>query len=292
MAEPKQGVHVNSDIDLHCHSTASDGHFPAAELIDRAAERGIRTLAITDHDTIDGFRQGREAAVAKGIHLISGIELSTVWGGVSVHMVGLNFDPDSEAMRGAERHQNQVRAERGKLIAERVSKRLRHDIPFADIVDLAGGRAEQVGRPHFARYMVERQLVPSMAVAFSKFLGAGKVGDVKTGWPTLVEATRWVRAGGGIPVLAHAHMYKMTRTKLRACISDFREAGGIALEVAYGQMDNGQRNQMADLCREFKLYGSCGSDYHGPNRYGVELGVMPAFPAEVRPVWSLWRPQA
>ena len=292
MAEPKQGVHVNSDIDLHCHSRASDGHYPAAEVIARAAACGIRTLAITDHDTADGFRQGREAAADLGIHLIAGIELSTVWGGISVHMVGLNFDPDSAALLAAEQHQNQVRAERGRLIADRVGKRLRCEIPFNDVVELAGVRPEQVGRPHFARYMVERQLVPSMAVAFSKYLGAGKIGDVKTGWPTLADATRWVRAAEGIPVLAHAHLYNMTRTKLRACVRDFQDAGGIGLEVAYGKMDNSQRSLMAGLCRDFNLYGSCGSDYHGPNRFGLELGVMPAFPADVRPVWSLWRSQA
>jgi 3',5'-nucleoside bisphosphate phosphatase len=292
MAEPKQGVHVNSDIDLHCHSTASDGHYSAAELIERAQSRGISMLAITDHDSAEGFRNGRQMAAETGIQLISGIELSTVWGGISIHLVGLNFDADSDAIRSAEQHQNQVRAERGVVIAERVGKRLGCTIPFADIVDLAGGRAEQVGRPHFARYMVEKQLVPSMAVAFSKYLGAGKVGDVKTGWPSLVDAVRWVRAGGGIPVLAHAHLYKMTRTKLRACITDFKEAGGIGLEVSYGLMDSSQRGQIAGLCKDFNLYGSCGSDYHGPNRFGLELGVMPVFPADVRPVWSLWRPAA
>lgn len=288
MAEPKQGVHLNSGIDLHCHSTASDGHYSPVDLVGLAASRGIETLAITDHDSADGFRLAREAAADCGIRLISGIELSTVWSGISVHMVGLNFDPDSEAIRMAEQHQDRIRAERGETIARRLSKRIGHDINFADIVDLAGGRAEKVGRPHFARYLIERGVVANMNGAFGKYLGAGKVGDVKTGWPTLAEAVGWVRAGGGIPVLAHAHMYKMTRTKLRACLADFVEAGGVGLEVSYGQMDNSQRSQMAALCKDFHLYGSCGSDYHGPNRFGLELGVMPAFPGDVRPVWSLW----
>ncbi len=276
-----------SEIDLHCHSTASDGKLAPADLVARAAERGIRTLAITDHDTAEGFRQAQSKAREVGIRLISGIELSCVWGGVTIHLVGLNFDPDSDAMRHAEAVQAHARAQRSEVIAERLSKRLKHDIRLSDVQAYAGG--DQVGRPHFAQYMVDRELVPSMNVAFSKYLGAGKPGDVKTGWPALTEAVEWIVQAGGIPVLAHAHLYKMTRTKLRACVNDFMDAGGRAIEVAYGQMDNNQRGQMMALAREFDLQGSCGSDFHGPNRFGLDLGVMPTFPKEITPVWHSWQ---
>lgn len=283
-------VHVLSEIDLHCHSTASDGKLPAAELVQRAAERGIRTLAITDHDTAEGFRQGQAKAGELGVTLIPGIELSCVWGGITIHIVGLNFDPQSDAMRAAEQAQSDARASRSEIIAERLSKRLKTDINLADVQALAGG--DQVGRPHFAQYLLDRGLVPSMNTAFSKYLGAGKPGDVKASWPEMAQAVRWIADAGGIPVMAHAHLYKMTRTKLKACISDFIDAGGRAIEVAYGQMDSNQRGQMSALAREFELMGSCGSDFHGPNRYGLDLGVMPPFPADVTPVWHSWQKPA
>ena len=245
-------------------------------------------LAITDHDTAEGFRQGREKAAAAGVDLIPGIELSCVWGGITIHVVGLNFDPESPAMKAAEQSQEEARAGRSLIIAERLSKRLKHDIDLSAVQAYTDGGP--VGRPHFARYLLERELVPSMAVAFSKYLGAGKPGDVKTSWPSLADVVQWITAAGGVAVLAHAHLYKMTRTKLRACLADFIDAGGRGLEVAYGQMDNNQRGQMAALAREFDLLGSCGSDYHGPNRFGLDLGVMPAFPADVTPVWHSWQP--
>ncbi len=277
---------MNSEIDLHCHSTASDGKLPAAELVARAAERGVKTLAITDHDTAEGYRQGQAAAQELGVRLIPGIELSCIWGGVTIHIVGLNFDPESAAMRAAEQSQTEARSSRSQLIAERVGKRLKHDINLQEVQAYAGG--ESVGRPHFAQYLIDKGLVPSMAVAFNKYLGAGKPGDVKASWPEMATVVQWIIEAGGIPVMAHAHLYNMTRTKLRACLADFVEAGGRGLEVAYGQMDNNQRGQMAVLAREFELLGSCGSDFHGPNRFGLDLGVMPAFPADVTPVWQSW----
>ena len=286
VSHPERPI-VNSVIDLHCHTTASDGSLSPAELVERASERGIQTLAITDHDTLEGFRQGRDMAEKKNLRLIPGIELSCVWGGATIHIVGLNMDVDSAAMKEAEAFQLNARNERCELIAQRVGKKLKQDICMDSVREYAG--SDIVGRPHFARYLVDQGWVPSMQAAFTKYLGSGKVGDVKTSWPELEQVVRWIVDAGGVAVLAHAHLYKMTRTKLRACMSDFIEAGGSAVEVAYGQMDNNQRGQMTTLAKDMGLMGSCGSDFHGPNRFGLDLGVMPAFPKDVTPVWSLWQ---
>ncbi|WP_221801246.1 PHP domain-containing protein [Oceanobacter mangrovi] len=288
MAEATESVHVSSDIDLHCHSNCSDGFFPPADVVRRAHERGITTLAITDHDTVEGFRQGLPVAEALGIRLISGIELSTVWSGVSIHIVGLGFDPQAEIMLQAEQHQQRVRAERAQLIASRVGKKLKVELDIEAIAAFSNIAIDQLGRPHFAAWMVEHQLVANTQQAFSKWLGAGKIGDVKSGWPEMATAVDWIKQSGGVAVMAHAHLYKMTRTKLRSCVRDFINAGGSGLEVSYGLMDSNQQGQMAALAREFNLLGSCGSDFHGPNRFGLELGVMPNFPKLVTPVWQQW----
>ena len=273
-----------STIDLHCHTTASDGKLSPPELVAKAKAQGITLLAITDHDTVAGFRLAQTAAKEQDIRLISGIELSTVWSGIGIHVVGLNFDPLSPVMQAAEQHQIAVRRQRAELIAERVGKRFKHLFDMAEVESYAGG--DQIGRPHFAQYMVNHGLVPNTAAAFTKYLGAGKIGDVKSGWPEMAQAVRWIVDSGGIAVLAHAHRYKMTRTKLRACIADFTAAGGQALEVAYSTMEQTQQQQLVGFAQEYGLMGSCGSDYHGPNRFGLELGLMPKFPAGITPVWE------
>jgi len=282
----KQGAasNVPNKIDLHCHSTASDGKLSPQELLAKAQQLEISTLAITDHDTVAGYRSAAKQAQEYGVRLVSGIELSCVWSGINIHVVGLNFDAASAAMLAAEQRQIEVRFERAKLIAQKLGKRLQHEIAIEDVAAYAGG--EQIGRPHFAQYLLDRGLVNSMASAFTKYLGAGKIGDVKTGWPTMTEAVQWIIGAGGIAVLAHAHRYNMTRTKLKACIQEFTLAGGRAIEVAYGTMDKGQQQQLVQFAKEFNLKGSCGSDYHGPNRFGLELGQMPAFPADIAPVWE------
>lgn len=278
---------MTSPIDLHCHTTASDGDWAPEKLVAEAAARGIQTLAITDHDTFAGYRQARETASSLGVTLIPGIELSAVWSGITLHIVGLNFDPQSAVIQQAEQSQSEARQRRAGVIAERLSKRIGAEIDLRAVELLAGG--DQVGRPHFAQHLINQGHVNTMNQAFSRYLGAGKVGDVKAMWPDMKQAVEWIVDSGGVAVMAHAHLYNMTRTKLKACLKDFIAAGGSAMEVAYGQMDNNQRGQMCALAKEMGLKGSCGSDFHGPNRYGLELGVMPAFPADVPPVWSAWQ---
>ena len=272
-----------SQIDLHCHTTASDGALAPKALIDRALGRNIETLAITDHDTMVGYREVREYAKEQGLNLIPGIELSSQWRGIGIHVVGLGMDPTHPVIIEAERSQTEVRRARAKTIAMRLSKKLQKDIDFAAVEALAGG---EIGRPHFAQYMVDQRMVPDRQTAFKKYLGAGKVGDVKSGWPEMETVVKWIVESGGQAVLAHPHHYNLTRTKLLDCIAAFQYAGGKAMEICCGLMDKNQSGQLKKIAQDEGLYGSCGSDFHGPNKFGLDLGVMPAFPSasEVRHV--------
>lgn len=271
-----------SDIDLHCHSTASDGAMAPELVVARAHERGVATLAITDHDTVAGFRCAR--ALSTPVRLISGIELSCVWQGMTLHIVGLNFDAEHAVMRDAERHQYEVRANRSELIAERLTKAIGQPINVNEVASYAGG--DIIGRPHFAQYLLDQGMVGSIQSAFQKYLGAGKIGDVKVGWPSLQQVVAWIVDSGGTAVMAHAHRYNMTRTKLCRCLDEFIEAGGQAMEVAYGLMSPSEQARMVELASRYELLGSCGSDFHAINRYGLDLGVMPAFPKHIEPVWN------
>lgn len=274
-----------SQIDLHCHTTASDGALAPEALIDRAIDRNVTTLAITDHDTMAGYRQVKEYAKKRDLRLIPGIELSSQWRGIGIHVVGLGMDPAHPVIIEAERSQTQVRRNRAKTIAQRLEKKLNRNIDFSAIESLAGG---EIGRPHFAQYMVEQGMVPDRQSAFKKYLGAGKVGDVKSGWPEIETVVKWIVESGGQAVLAHPHHYNMTRTKLLDCLAAFQHAGGQAMEICCGLMDKNQAGQLKKIAQDQELLGSCGSDFHGPNKFGLDLGVMPPFPKpeDIQGVWT------
>ena len=274
--------------DLHTHTKCSDGSLPVTELIDLAIERGITHLAITDHDTVKAHLQlaaNNKSYKDDEINIIKGIELSSQWNNMGIHIVGLNIDVNSTAIKAAVAHQTQLRLQRVKTIAKKLTQR-----GFPDITQgatkLAGD--SQIGRPHIAQYMVEEGMVSNVGQAFNKYLGAGKVGDVSNIWPDLEKVVEWINAAGGIAVLAHPSRYKMTRTKRRRLMADFADAGGQAIEVCAGNQVPGVAEEMAALCSEFDFHASVGSDFHNPNYKWVKLGQYPKLPISCRPVWELF----
>jgi len=274
--------------DLHTHTKCSDGSLPVTELIDLAIERGITHLAITDHDTVKAHLQLAEhnnCYKDDEINIINGIELSSQWNNMGVHIVGLNIDVNSTAIETAVTHQTQLRIQRVRTIAKKLTQR-----GFPDITQgatkLAGD--SQIGRPHIAQYMVEEGMVSSVGQAFNKYLGAGKVGDVSGVWPDLEQVVEWISAAGGIAVLAHPSRYKMTRTKRRRLMADFADANGQAIEVCAGNQVPGVAEEMAVICDEFDFHASVGSDFHNPDYKWVRLGQYPKLPNSCRPVWELF----
>jgi 3',5'-nucleoside bisphosphate phosphatase len=277
-------------FDLHNHSNASDGALPPDEVLALAAQTDLNGFALTDHDTLAGFDAVRDLPIARQAGLISGIEFSTQWSGVGVHIVGLNFDADCDTIRAAVAHQQQVRADRGRVIAERLKKQGLPDT-YAGALKFSKGGAGQLGRPHFAQYLVEIGQVATVQGAFDRYLGSGKPADVKQSWPELATAVAWIRDSGGIAVLAHPLKYKLTRTKLRRLIGHFREAGGEAIEVVVAGQQPGDSAQLAKLSHEFALLASLGTDFHEPGQPWCQIGRLPALPEPSTPVWSRFRPR-
>lgn len=274
--------------DLHSHTKYSDGSLSAQALIELAIERGITHLAITDHDTVQAHLQLTEnnnSYATEKINIIKGIELSSQWNNMGVHIVGLNIDIHSTAITTAVKHQTQLRIERVKTIAKKLLQRGFPDITQGAMI-LAGDG--QVGRPHIAQHMVDEGLVSSVGQAFNKYLGAGKVGDISSVWPDLECVVEWINAAGGVAVLAHPSRYKMTRTKRRRLMADFADAGGQAIEVCAGNQVPGVAEEMAAVCDEFGFHASVGSDFHNPDYKWVKLGQYPSLPKACRPVWELF----
>lgn len=271
--------------DLHAHSNISDGILSPEMLVSRAKERGVDVLALTDHDTVAGLVRARNAAVKQGLRLIDGIEFSSNWGKIGVHVVGLAVDPTSPGMQQAVVEQCQVRERRAEKIAERLTK-LGLPGTLAGAKALAGDAV--LGRPHFAQFLVDMGAVKSLNQAFKKYLGAGKPGDVKHMWPAMDTVIDWIRTAGGVAVLAHPHKYNLTRTKICALASDFAAAGGRAIEVVSGRQDPGVAEDLARIANERGLYASCGSDFHVPDQPWQELGAFGTMPALCKPVWELF----
>ena len=277
-----------SNVDLHCHTTASDGRLSPRQLLELAATREIDLLAITDHDNAAGYREARhllaEDPSIASLTLLPGVEFSTLWRGLNIHIVGLNIDVDGDVFLAAERHQAEARSTRAITIAERLRKKGLPDV-YADALVLASSPTA-IGRPHFAQAMIDAGVVKSFDEAFNKWLGAGKIGDVKVMWPTVPQAVAWIRDAGGVAVLAHPHKYKMTRTKLCDLLSEFAEAGGEAMEIAFCQQRGDEQRDLARLARQFSLAASRASDYHGDHMPWNALGRANDIVTDVTPVWE------
>ncbi len=270
-------------VDLHSHTLASDGALTPAELVARAAEMGVEMLAITDHDTCAGLAEGRRVAETLGIELINGIELSTTWNGAGVHIVGLGVDPASAAMVEAQTHQHEARRLRAIEIGRRLDK-LGMPGALEGARDLAGDA--EIGRPHFARFLLAQGHVRTMDEAFRSYLGAGKPGDVKCHWPSMPQVVDWITASGGIAVVAHPGKYKMTWSKLRRLLKDFIAAGGQGLEVSYSGENPDRVRELIRLANDNGLLASVGSDFHSPAFHWAELGKYPPLRGEIQPVWE------
>ncbi len=270
--------------DLHIHSSASDGSLDPVRLVEHVREHGVDVMSITDHDTVDAYRQ-LEGKLSIRPVLVPGVELSTTWMGRGIHIVGLNIDIDNQVLQRGIAAQAESRNQRARLIADRLARTgIAH--PLTAVRALAGDSA--IGRPHFARHLVDIGAARNLRAAFRKYLGAGKPGDVHTLWADMPEVISWIKAGGGIAVLAHPAKYGMTGVKLRALLQDFSDAGGSGIEVVCGRQDDATTRRIAALARDFELAASSGSDFHSPEQHWTRPGGFPPLPDGLEPVWNRW----
>ncbi|WP_343222602.1 PHP domain-containing protein [Marinobacterium ramblicola] len=271
--------------DLHTHSTASDGSLEPEALVREAYAAGVRCLALTDHDTLAGLSRARQAASElDGMHFIDGVELTCLWNGRVIHLLGLGIDPDFAGFGGYMEQLNNLRNERAEEIARKLVKKGLPDL-LADARSNAG--QGQIGRPHFAQAMVERRLVLTPQQAFDNWLGQGKVGDVKACWPTLESAVGLVKQAGGFAVIAHPTKYNFTFTRLRALVDDLLAAGGDGVEVSYPGVTPNHLRDLLLLAKRKVLSVSAGSDFHSPEQRWTALGRFPPFSAAAHLLRSL-----
>ncbi|WP_339389587.1 RNase RNM [Vibrio neptunius] len=273
-------------IDLHSHTTASDGRLPANELIDRALGFDIDVLAITDHDTVDGLEVAHQYVQDNQlpITIINGIEISTVWQNKDIHIVGLNIDPQSAELAQLIEQQKKHREGRAEMIAHRLSKATREGV-LEEVQAIAGDAP--ITRAHFAKWLVDNGYAKTMQQVFKKYLTRNNPGYVPPSWCSMAEAICAIHSAGGQAVLAHPGRYDLTAKWLKRLLAAFVEAGGDAMEVAQPQQGQQERRNLADYAIQYKLLASQGSDFHYPSPW-MELGRNLWLPAGVEPVWKDW----
>ncbi|GLQ30777.1 PHP domain-containing protein [Litoribrevibacter albus] len=263
------------NIDLHCHTTVSDGALSPNELIELAKANGIEVLAVSDHDTLNGFRRSEALADAAGITLIPAAEFSTRIDRTNVHVVALGVNVTHPAMLKAEAFQDEIRLQRAETISAKLEKHLGLSDVFSQVQGIANGSV--IGRPHFAKFLVEQGVVSSMDAAFNKFLGAGKIGDIKLIWPEVGDVIECIHEAGGKAVLAHPLKYKMTKTKLSRLIDDFWDMDGDAIEVVSSRQTKDDTGWMLRQVQKRDLLASFGSDFHASTSWS-DLGMFSAIP--------------
>lgn len=271
-----------SGIDLHTHSNCSDGVLAPADLVARAAKCGVRTLALTDHDTVAGLGEAATAAREYGVEFVPGAELSARFEEQVIHIVGLGIDPEDASLRIGLGRQQSKRAARAEEMGRRLAKL---GLAVDDRAHALAG-VGQLTRTHYARALLQAGHVREVQEAFDRYLGRGRPAYVRADWATLEDAVSWIGSAGGMAVLAHPARYRISATQRRKLLTAFREAGGRGIEVATGNVRRDDFYRYADLARQHGLMASAGSDFHDPAQAWIELGRVPELPAGLTPVWQ------
>ena len=274
------------DVDLHCHSTVSDGALVPAAVVARAAAQGVHVLALTDHDEIGGLRQARDAARDSGIAFVDGVEVSVTWRGKTIHVVGLRIDPANATLIGGLESVRSGRIERAQRMAQDLAA-AGVEGSFDGALKYSANRS-MVGRTHFARFLAEIGVVPDVKSAFKRYLVPGKPGYVPHEWTDLGTAVGWLCAAGGQAVLAHPGRYGLSAGALEDLLREFRAAGGVAIEVVTGCHSPDQYALFAALAEKHEFLASRGSDFHAPGESNADFGKLPPLAPRLKPVWHDW----
>ncbi len=274
------------NIDLHNHSRVSDGLLEPAALVELAASNQVTVFALTDHDDLEGLGEAAQAARRLGLQFINGVEVSVTWRQHTLHVLGLNIDPDHGGLREGLAGIREGRMERAEKIARELAQA---GIPGALEGALRFAHNPRiVARPHFARYIVEQGLARDVPSVFKRFLIKGKVGYVQHQWAPLQSAVDWILGAGGVPVLAHPGRYTMGSTTMNELLDEFVLAGGRGLEVVTCNHTREQMDYFSDQVVRRQLLASRGSDYHGPGESRLQPGQLPPLPPQCTPVWQAW----
>lgn len=254
-------------IDLHTHSTASDGLYAPSELLRQAHTAGLKVLALTDHDSTEGVEEAAEAAKNLGIDFIPGIELNTDVHGGEIHVLGYFLDYQLPAFQATLKVLRDARVRRGQRMVELLNEQGIH-ISWERVRELAQGA---VGRPHVAKALMEAGYVKSIAAAFDTYIGKNGPAYVPRYTVSPEDAVRLINSANGLPVMAHPIGSPGLAT-LRTWLPDLQTAGLVGLETYYGPYTHKEEQALLSLAKQYNLIPTGGTDFHGPGIHPTPLG--------------------
>ena len=280
-------------VDLHTHSNISDGTMTPMLLVEAAIEKGIHTLALTDHDSMDGLIEAEQFAKNQPIQIISGVEISSQWSrpatkkSYGVHIVALNMQ-NPEPLQRLLAQQKKIRAERAKQICDLLIPLIHQDI-YDDVVAKVDGEPDRITRTHIAKTLVEKGIVQRAQTAFDKYIKEGKKAYVKFDGLGLEETIKVIHESQGFAVLAHPTRYDLSATNVRYLIEIFAQYGGDAVELPPAIEPASTRQMVDRMIAEFGLKVSVGSDFHGDNMPWIKLGNIPRVKDGQVGIWESFR---
>lgn len=252
-------------VDLHCHSTYSDGSLSVAEVLELSKSNHGLYQALTDHDTVAGISEARKVATELGLVFIPGVEISVTWqANTLIHIVGLGINENNSQLVNELASLRNSRIERGERIGNNLAKIGIHGA-FEGALSLCN-YPEALSRTHFSKWLVDNDYAKP-GKAFEKYLAPGRPGYTAQIWATLENAVKWIRESGGIAVIAHPARYKFTRTKLLKLIDEFKSYGGVGIEVISSSHSMQDEENITAICRHSGLLASVGSDFHQQESY-------------------------
>ena len=274
------------NIDLHSHSNISDGVLDVPALAQRGRANGLDVWALTDHDEVSGVGLARQMAQKLGMRHVPGVEISVSWAGQTIHIIGLQINENTPCLVQGLQHTRAGREPRARAIATQLAG--------AGIANAFDGALKYVSNPdlvsrtHFARYIIECGICSSISEVFQNYLVEGKPGFVPHHWATLSQAITWIHAAGGQAVVAHPGRYPLSDLALGAFLDEFKQLGGVAIEVVTGSHSADQFQIFAKLARHYGFLASVGSDFHAPKESRVDIGKLPPLPPNLTPIWHDW----
>ena len=274
------------NADLHCHSVVSDGTLTPEALAERAKANGVHLWALTDHDELGGQKRAKDAAHALKMDYLSGVEISVTWMNQTIHIVGLGIDADHQGIIEGLRRTREGRGNRAQLMADQL---LKAGIPgaYEGALHYAGNH-QLISRTHFARYLVEQGVCKDTEHVFKNYLVEGKPGFVPHQWASLEDAVAWIKAAGGVAVIAHPGRYPFNSMQMAELYKQFKDLGGLGIEVITGSHSPDQYQTYGKVAQQYGFLASRGSDFHDPNESHIDLGVLPHLPDHLTPVWSVF----
>ena len=268
--------------DLHNHSYYSDGVLSPTEVVKLARQAGCDLFSLTDHDTTDGIAEAQLEADLLNLNLVNGVEISALWRNMSIHILGLGIDVNNDTLQTGLEHNQKLRKERAEKIALSL---WRSGIKDALEKTQSFSKTDMLTRTHFAQMLISEGYCKDMKAVFRRYLTGKKPGGVGVEWKGFDEVVYWIHAAGGKALIAHPLRYRMTNTKIKKLLIDFKEVQGDGLEVVTG-ISTEEEVKLSNLwAQDYNLLASCGSDFHGWSNQRVQIGNLRDLPDDEKAIW-------